>query len=319
MKKIFTTLLMAIISVISMAEPTHLFVSGANVRIRSTGNTSGQVVATLPLGTWAEIIETGTEKQNLVGKSDFWYKVRDEKNNEGWIFGGLTLKCNADEKFITAAELVRLRVEQYGRPLEEAEQLYTFTQKLVGQATIADDLARAELAKLQSLQLILNTLSAMMRGSDESHPAQKENSKDIYYHESAGQFYILPEVFWRLAEKHKNTAIADDIAWEATKQQLPGETEGDPTAVLAMLNLAEARYLKLFPRGKFVKQALETVKISLKEMPAGLQNYFSGEFVSYRESFIKELSELVEAVKNSDGEHSQVLKLAEEVKKAALN
>lgn len=301
------------------AEPTHLFVAGANVRIRSEGNTSGKVVATLPLGTWAEILEIGQEKANLVGTSDFWYKIRDENNNEGWIFGGLTLKCSGQNKYSAALELVRHRLEQYGRPINEAEQLYSFAKKLLAQSKNPEEKGKAELAKLLSFQLILNTLSAMMQGSENTHPAIQENKNDIYYHESAGQHYISPEVFWKLAEKYKPATIADDIAWEATKQQLPGETEGDPTAILAMLGLSEVKYLKTFPQGKYVNQALETITYSLQEMPAGLKGYFSGEFAVYREPFLQELAELVKTVNSCNGEKAKILELVKEVEKAAKN
>jgi hypothetical protein len=319
MKRALLFSIMFFAGMAAFAEATHLWVSGANVRIRSAGNTSGQVVATLPLGTWAEIIETGAEKQNLLGSSEYWYKIRDENNNEGWIFGGLTLRCSLVEKYSVAANLVRTRYERFGRPIEEAEQLYSFTKKLVKEATNNEDLAKAELAKLQSLQLILNTLSAMMKGSDESHAAIKENRDKIYYHESAGQFYISPDVFWKLAQKHAKTSMADDISWEAARQQLPGESEGDPTVILGMLSLSEVEYLKSFPSGKYVSQALETIKYSLEEMPTTLKGYFNNEYADSRNSFLEQLNELKEAVKNCKGNKAGILELVESVKKAAMN
>lgn len=319
MKKILLFSLMFLTCLGAFAEPTHLLVSGANVRIRSAGNTSGQVVATLPLGTWAEILETGAEKQNLLGSTDYWYRIRDENNNEGWIYGGLTMRCNLAEKYSVAASLVRTRYERFGRPIEEAEQLYSFTKKLVKNATNEEDLAKAELAKLQSLQLILNTLSAMMKGSDESHAAIRENRDKVYYHESAGQFYISPEVFWQLAKRMQKTSMADEISWEAARQQLPGESEGDPTVIMGMLSLSEVEYLKSFPAGKHVDQALETIKYSLEEMPTTLQGYFTSEYADSRESFLKQLEELKQAVTNCRGNKKGILELVEAAKKAAMN
>ncbi|MEW6711378.1 MAG: hypothetical protein AB1403_16255 [Candidatus Riflebacteria bacterium] len=301
-------------------EPTHLLVSGANVRIRSDGNTGAKVVATLPIGTWAEILEVGTQKQSLVGKDDFWYKIRDENSNEGWIFGGLAEKCSAEQRFSAAASLAMSRLEQFGRPIEEAEQLYNFCQKLVKLAANPDDQAYSKLAELQSLQLILNTLSAMGKGSDDSHPVLKSRKDLIYYHECAGQYFISPDIFWDLAKLYPGSEVGDLISWEAAKQQLPGETEGDPTALLVVLSLSEAEYLKGYPSGRFVENAVETIRVSMESMPNSLINYFEGEAASGRGPFIEQLGELEAIIKSCNSKNRlKLLDLIEQVKKAAEN
>lgn len=309
------------LSLTLQAAETHLFVSGANVRIRSNGSTSGKVVATLPLGTWAEILETGSEKQKLLGKDEFWYKIRDENRTEGWIFGGLTLRCTPETKFKTAFDLINERSELYGKPIEEVEQLYSFSKKMLGQARQNNDKAMMELGKLKALQQILNTLSAMMKGSDANHEAIKENKDDIYYHESAGQHFIYPEAFWKLAQTYKDDAIADEIAWQAARQQLPGETEGDPMAVLSFISTSEGKYLKMFPNGRYSAIALENIKLSLEDMPNFLNGYFTSEYEASKKAFLADLSDLGEISKTSKHQNlvTAINEAIEKIKKVVQN
>lgn len=292
--------LFTLISCFAIAQETHLFVSGANVRIRSAGNTSGKVVATLPLGTWAEILQIGTKQQKLVGKNDYWYQIRDEKNNEGWIFGGLTKRCTLEQKYETASNLIFERIESYGRPIAEAEQLYAFANVLLKQATTDEEKALMELGRLQSLQFILDTLSSMGKGSETTHFALKDSKNDVYYHESAGQQYLYPKVFWSLAEKYQQTPAGDLIALRASKQMFPGETEGDPIAELSLLCWSDIKYLQMFPGGKSANTILKNIKATLEAMPDGFsEGYFSVEGSDeYRNAFLTDLATVEKTIKN---------------------
>ncbi len=322
MQKKFQIIFIILLSFISTqiyAQETHLFVAATNVRIRSIPSTSGKVTDTMPLGTYREILGISKEQDELIGKKDFWYKINGIKNTSGWIFGGLTEKANASNKFKVASDLIISRLKLQGKPLKDDEQLYNFAKEVRNQTVVPEQKAKLEMLYLKSVQKIFDSLSMMGKGFETTHPSIKENAENVYYHESAGQHFVHPNAYWTLESQFANLpGIAEEIAWIAANQQLPGETEGDPTMTLMFYLESYGKYIKKYPVGPNADKAVEIAAAYLEGMPEGIKGYFKPEHETFKKEFILSLSDLENSLKRckDTGDRSKALSIIKAIRKA---
>lgn len=303
MRKIFIFTILFFLTAFSAAtaaDPSNVYVSAAFVRIRATPSTSGQVVTMLPLGTWGKVLERSKEKQNLMGKSDYWYKI-EANGKQGWIFGGLTVPASEDERFSTALDLISSRLEMQDKPIEDQVQLYEFAASVKELASHSAEKAKLELAYLKTIQNVCQKLSLEGKGSDTSNSVIAGNQDKVYMHECAGQHYVNPSAFWELSEKYSDfPQAADEIAWAAALQPLQGETEGDPSAMLSFLELTKIKYLEKFPSGTAVEAALKDAAESFSYIKSGLSaDYFADETYVSKKDFIERVKKVEQTALNT--------------------
>lgn len=281
------------------AEPDFLFVAATNVRIRANPATSAAVAATLPIGTWAKIVEKSAEKQDLLGKKDYWYKISAD-SQQGWIFGGLTLLASEDERFSKAIELINSRLTMTDKTVEDFTQVYEFASKIKELASHSAEKAKLELAFLKSIDGVCSALSRASKGRESTNKAISENPKIVYSHECAGQHFVEPSAYWELAEKYSDfPAMADEIAWAAANQPLQGETEGDPAAMVAVFELSTAAYIEKYPKGNYLSEAFERGAETLKYVTDALTpDYFAPTATEDKRMFTESLNKLEKVAMN---------------------
>jgi len=304
MKKLFIMLILMLTilqTVSTYAEvQKYALVSATNVRIRNIPSTKGAIAATLKLGTWAKISAISNDKVNLIGKNDFWYKIIDDSQNTGWIFGGLILKSSLEERFINSANLIGSRLKLTGKPIKDEIQIYDFVKNIKDLPKDIEQKGKLQFLYLNSIQKILDSLSLMGQGMDGKHKVIKENQDLVYYHESAGQYFVKPQEYWALTDEYSSRpGLAEEIAWKAAKQQLPGETEGDPFATLSSCEMSYMTYVQKFPLGSHIKYALKEIngEISfIKDELKANKNYFSSSDSEAKKLFLKILNSLKAAV-----------------------
>jgi hypothetical protein len=98
----------------------------------------------------------------------------------------------------------------------------------------------------------------------------KRNAKNIVYSDPSAEYYVRSDRFWALSKKYKNLAIADDIAWTAAQNTLPGECEGFLTCYMYVLRATDVEYLDRYPNGKHSKKALKELIDNLASTVADL-------------------------------------------------
>lgn len=299
MNKILLTVLLfsfLLISCVKAGEAANLYVAATSVRIRSTPSTSGAIVTTLPLGTWAKILEKSTDKQTLVGKSDHWYKI-EVSGKQGWIFGGLTALANEEDRFSAALTLIKNRLEMQDKPIEDQVQLHDFAASVKELASHSADKARLELAHLKTVENVCQRLALDGKGFDTSHSVITANKDMVFLHESAGQHFVAAQAYWQLAEKYSDIPVeADEIAWAAANQPLQGETEGDPVAVLSFFEHSIIAYMNKFPAGRFVENALKSSTEAFGHIKSAItDDYFADETYASKKDFIESVKK-VEAI-----------------------
>ena len=94
----------------------------------------------------------------------------------------------------------------------------------------------------------------------------------MVYSEPSGMWLVRSDVFWELHGKYMQSAIAEDIAWEAARNDIPGECEGYINCRLYMLRAMEGEYLNFYPNGKYSRKALEAVTVNLGVLVADMQD-----------------------------------------------
>lgn len=287
-------IMIALTSLLYAGDPQFLYVAATHVRIRATPSTTGAVVAVLPIGTWVKPLEKSGQKQSLLGKNDYWYKIAVENNKQGWIFGGLTLAASEEERFSKAIELLKSRLEMVEKPLEENIQVYEFASTVKDLASHSAEKARLELAFLQAIDKVCES---QMRTGLNGESKQKDNkaiteNKDmVYFHECAGQHFVEPKAYWDLAEKYSDIpAEADEIAWAAACQTIQGESEGDPSALCARFEIAAGTYIEKYPSGKHLNEAFSRGKEVFDYIAESINNeYFGADGAEDKKAFLESL------------------------------
>src|SRR5688572_18906069 len=90
----------------------------------------------------------------------------------------------------------------------------------------AQDRVTREYKRLVALRNKLAKIPMERLGREPHKSLIRRNRKDIVYSDPAGQWFVRSDRFWNLAEKNKRRPFADDIAWTAAENPLPGECEG---------------------------------------------------------------------------------------------
>jgi hypothetical protein len=124
----------------------------------------------------------------------------------------------------------------------------------------------------------------------------KRNEKDIVYSEPAGQWMVRSDLFWNLQKKYAGYALADKIAWTAAENGLPGECEGYVPCHFSVLRVTYGEYLWRYPKGKYVKPALQNATASIayvaEDLASGKKNYDFPSEESDKAEFRKDVREM---------------------------
>lgn len=141
--------------------------------------------------------------------------------------------------------------------------LFAVSTGVFAQGTAA---AKAEFKRLTDMQKRLAAIP-MMRLEREPHKSYiRRNKKDIVYSEPAGQWLVRSDRFWSLQKKYQKLAIAEDIAWAASQNMMPGECEGYINCYVYSMTETEGKYLSLYPNGKHQKEAVGALIGHLENM-----------------------------------------------------
>jgi hypothetical protein len=88
-------------------------------------------------------------------------------------------------------------------------------------------------------------------------------AEELVYNEIGAGWLVKSDVFWDLREKYKALPLADEIAWGAARNPLPGECEGYVPCYVDAIRITDARYLGLYPNGAHAAEAVAELVASL--------------------------------------------------------
>jgi hypothetical protein len=151
---------------------------------------------------------------------------------------------------------------------EEASRLAASVKAAAASATDPEIKGELEVAYLRALQIALSALP-MEPDKVAAEPYAswlKAQGESVFQDEISGSWLVPVSDYWTLADKYKDAAVGDAIAFHAANASVGGECEGLMSCNShASLN-SEGEYLKRFPNGKFTDMALDLVNNNMDTM-----------------------------------------------------
>ncbi|HOY67045.1 MAG TPA: SH3 domain-containing protein [Candidatus Ozemobacteraceae bacterium] len=239
------------------ARPQRI-VSAAAVRLRASPSVSAKEVALLALGTILDEREAGASEETIGKRTAKWYRVALPDGREGWLFGAFTLPLPAGNREETFLRLATERLALEKQSPNDLLELYRFLASAA--PTGASDPARAEL-EFHAL-LALNRYLAALPGPakpDVVPAAIASEASRLAYSEPAAQYMCNYDTFWELVERAKTRPNADELAWKAAHQPIPGETEGFFDLMIGQADRTSGRYLRAQPAGAHAGEAMNNI------------------------------------------------------------
>jgi hypothetical protein len=240
-------------SKIKFSTPMKLIVTTISEPLRSTPNPNAEIIDKIKLGT----------SLSAFGKSDGWYLVRYSNGLEGWISAYAVAAFDKTEKL-----MLQISERNYNEQIDfnQALELTEFLTQAINQSTTPEAKAKLELLKLRTIKQALTKISPNDQKQEPYRDFLKKYKEIIVYDEVNSKWIVTSKAFWNLEKKYSGLPIADEIAWEAAQNPLPGKCEGDLVCMLFQIRVTNAEYLRLFPNGTKSTEALEKLISSLEEI-----------------------------------------------------
>ena len=233
----------------------------ANVTLRALPSTTAATVAQLPLGT--ELVDAGPADLDRT-----WLRVKIADGREGWLRGNLTRTIDPAWRWPAFDRLIAERLGRKGDGFAAQAELVAFIDRVAPEYTDLEGRARIDLARLRAIQAALGSMP-FDAGRREPYAAWIAARKsDVTYDAPAGRWILSSAPIWDLQTKHGATATADDIAWFAVTNGLPGECEGYLPCYLRWRNRLQGEYLRRQPNGRHAEEAIGLVKTTADTLSA---------------------------------------------------
>lgn len=245
-----------------VADAPQVIVTDISARIRSQAKATAPEVRQAKLGTIFQVTE----------KTPAWYRVQfvsGVKTSSGWISANSVNDLNSTGKEQIYRQIADRHYKNAGTDFATAAELYEFLTRAAAELGDSNS-AELELKKLLALRAAVNDVPA---GKADENPYQdflKAQGKSIVYSEPSGAWLVKSNLFWDLHKKYAKSPLADQIAWEAAQNPLPGECEGYVNCFLFYARMTSGEYLSLHPSGKNNLEALTNLTNTLEPIAASL-------------------------------------------------
>lgn len=270
------------------AKPTtapQVIVTATSVKIRQKPATSSTQLTAAKLGVILPVAE----------KNVAWYRVEYADGRSGWISKTLVKDFDAAKR----EQIYRELGNRYGAnkklDFAAASEAANFLKTAKEEVKASETQAVLTLAWLRVLTAALHTIPFGKGALNPYKAFLKTNEKDVVYSEPSGEWYVRSDVFWELHGKFVEFAVAEEIAWAAAQNPLPGECEGYINCYLYLLRQTDGEYLNFYPSGKYSKQALQNITSLLEPIASDASEkkvYAAPSDISDRAEFNRFLTEL---------------------------
>jgi hypothetical protein len=274
----------------------------AGVRVRTNPQTSASEITRLPFGTVLQEIGRSDQQEQIGASRDFWYQVVVPDKQPGWIFGGLTVAFDPNQRVAIYQRIIETKLKSDLATFADEAAFATFVERVLTEIP-ADVRSQFEFFRLLALQ----RAARQTHWYESTDAAQRtwvmQHDDDLIYSEPAGQWLVNSLRFWDLEQRHHGTALADDIAAAAAANGLSGECEGFLDCYASVLLTTDGRYLELYPAGAHTTAALQRIDdfltrvIEASKTPRNPYEVYKGEEAAFHDRF-KSLMTILSRVQN---------------------
>jgi hypothetical protein len=298
----------------SPAAFSQIIATAAGARVRAKASTSSAELQRVKLGTIIKVLE----------KTDNdWYRIEipaKPKNLLGWMSGQVADDWDASKREEIYLRIIEKNYQADQMSFLDASELFEFLTKAQTEIKNAKLLPDFGFKRLLALRLALKAIPFNKADEKPYKEFLKKNEKIVVYSEPAGEWYVRSDHFWDLRKKFDASPIGEDIAWAAAGNPLPGECEGYVNCYLFILRETDARYLDLYPNGRYTLEALGNIQNLLEPIIADLpekQVYNGPTDVSDRAEFNRLIAEIRTIVSKLPLAESEKQKTVQQLNKIA--
>jgi hypothetical protein len=287
------------------------------MRVRKAPQASAEEVQRLKLGTVVNAIARSTNQDTISGKTDYWYRVTLPNSQTGWLFGGLLLDYNANQRSELLRQIIEARLKAENTDFADRQGIYSLAASGINEAKDANTRAEFELLKLLALANTATAFPDNLRDKSPYREWLKAHAAEVTLNEFAGGYNLRSESLWKLEVKYHTLPIADRIAWEAAENPQPSDCEGDEVCNFFQLE-GEIQYLNAHPNGAHAIEAIKnliegiTDDVIQRTNAKGGDQYQVEEQTSLRKTFA---SVRLALVKTSAPEKQELLRKLEKIRK----
>jgi hypothetical protein len=287
------------------------------MRVRKAPQASAEEVQRLKLGTVVNAIARSTNQGTISGKTDYWYRVTLPNSQTGWLFGGLLLDYNANQRSELLRQIIEARLKAENTDFADRQGIYSLAASGINEAKDANTRAEFELLKLLALANTATAFPDNLRDKSPYREWLKAHAAEVTLNEFAGGYNLRSESLWKLEVKYHTLPIADRIAWEAAENPQPSDCEGDEVCNFFQLE-GEIQYLNAHPNGAHAIEAIKnliegiTDDVIQRTNAKGGDQYQVEEQTSLRKTFA---SVRLALVKTSAPEKQELLRKLEKIRK----
>jgi hypothetical protein len=227
--------------------------AATNITLRATPAPDAVAIAQLPLGT--ELIDAGP-----AGLDKTWIRVRLADNREGWILSNFTRTLDPVWRWPTFDRIISERLARKGDGVAASSELVAFIERVAPEYTDPDGRGRVELARIRAMAATLKAIP-MSGGRREPYATWLASRRtEVVYDEPGGRWILAPGPLWDMHVQQARTTSADEIAWFAVGNGLPGECEGFVPCYLVARNRLHGEYLRRHPSGAHAAESVGVLK-----------------------------------------------------------
>lgn len=227
----------------------------SSMRVRNGPQVAAQEITRLKLGTVVNATERSPNQDTVGGKTDYWYLVNLPNNQSGWLFGGLLLDYNEDQREQLLRQIIDARLKAENTDFADRLEIYDLATRATSEAKDVNTRAEFELLKLLALA---GTAEAFNNDRSDKSPYRewlKAHSAEVILNEFAGGYDMRTELLWNLETKYHTLLIAERIAWAAVENPQPHDCEDDDVCNLFTFEAA-VEYLRRHPNGAHAAEAI---------------------------------------------------------------
>jgi hypothetical protein len=264
----------------------------SNATLRALPLAGAEVVAQVPLGT--ELAEAGP-----AGLDKTWIRVRLADGREGWLLASLTRPLDAYWRWPVFDAIIESRLARAGDGFQARVELVQFIERVAPEYVDADGRARVELARLRAIAAALDSIPAGGASREPYASWLAARRGQVVHDEPGGRWILAGGPIWELHARLAGTSSADDIAWFAVTNGLPGECEGYVFCYVDRRNRLHGEYLRREPDGRHSAEAVGIVRrtAELLAAPAGLGQGWQFDRGRDCRDLVGSVDALIEAVK----------------------